>query len=127
MMPPRQRSMLDASAPETRSAFVIRAMITAPTSVPHTVPRPPKMLVPPRTVAAIASSSRLTPPMFGATMPRAAGEQHGGNRREQPGQHVDEHEMAGDRDARQPRGVRLAAAEGVGTDPEARQADEDRP
>src|ERR671916_467167 len=46
---------------------VMTCMMSAPTSVPTTVARPPVRGVPPTTVAAMASSSMLSP-MFGASL-----------------------------------------------------------
>ena len=47
-------------------------MMKAPTTVPQMVPSPPIRLVPPRTTAAIASSSNPTPVFGCAELSRAA-------------------------------------------------------
>src|SRR6218665_1270468 len=67
MIEPLHRSRLEGSIPSTRSAAVSRLIVMAPQTTPPTRPRPPSKLVPPMTAAAMASSSRLTPPTPGLT------------------------------------------------------------
>ena len=83
-------------------------MISAPIRVPSTVPSPPIRLVPPMTVAAIASSSYIMPAMGCAEFSRAVS-RIAASPLSSPASAVDQRLVEADVDAREPRRLFVAA------------------
>src|SRR4029453_3867181 len=105
----------------------VTAALTVPTSraprmVPSTVPRPPRMLVPPMTTAAITCSSKPVPTAWPMRPPPATGTpaaspaaraepaaaadvDHRGQPDQQPGDDVDRHQPSGHPHPLEPGGV----------------------